>query len=305
MSTTRRRPATGNLDWDRDGHDWPNRDASRFVRAAGLTWHVQQMGSGPTLLLVHGTGASTHSWRGLAPALAKTFTVVAIDLPGHGFTSRPPTDRMSLDGMAQDLAGLLEVLEIRPDLVAGHSAGAAILCRMVLDGRIAPAGIVSLNGALLAFRGFAGQIFSPLAKLLAINTTAARLVAGFSSRRSVERIIDETGSTLDQAGLDLYARLVASPRHVGSTLTMMANWNLDEFERDLRKLQVPLLLLVGSHDRAVPPSAADKVRRIVPGATVETQRRAGHLAHEEQPEATAALIADFAHRLKGPVAAQA
>lgn len=78
------------MNWDHDGRDWPNREHSRFVEAAGLRWHVQQMGRGPVLLLLHGTGASTHSWRALMPLLAAEFTVVAPDLPGHGFTSAPP-----------------------------------------------------------------------------------------------------------------------------------------------------------------------------------------------------------------------
>ena len=65
------------LDWQRDGADWPNRASSRMVRAGGLTWHVQVAGSGPVLLLVHGTGASTHSWRDLLPLLATGHTVVA------------------------------------------------------------------------------------------------------------------------------------------------------------------------------------------------------------------------------------
>jgi len=79
----------GKLVWERDGRDWPNRDASRFVRAGGLRWHVQKTGTGPVLLLVHGTGAATHSWRELAPLLARRFTVIAPDLPGPGFTQRP------------------------------------------------------------------------------------------------------------------------------------------------------------------------------------------------------------------------
>jgi len=82
------------LIWERDGRDWPNRSASRFVSAAGLRWHVQQFGTGPVALLVHGTGASTHSWRGLAPILAESFSVVAPDLPGHGFTEAPAADRL-------------------------------------------------------------------------------------------------------------------------------------------------------------------------------------------------------------------
>ena len=56
--------------WDHDGADWPHRHSSIFVHAAGLRWHVQQMGRGPVVLLIHGTSAATHSFRGLAPLLA-------------------------------------------------------------------------------------------------------------------------------------------------------------------------------------------------------------------------------------------
>ncbi|MFY0022431.1 hypothetical protein ABTQ05_21120, partial [Acinetobacter baumannii] len=60
-------------DWATDGRDWPHRDASRFVDAGRVRFHVQVMGSGPPLLLIHGTGAATHSWRDVAPLLAEHF----------------------------------------------------------------------------------------------------------------------------------------------------------------------------------------------------------------------------------------
>ncbi|MBV9079129.1 MAG: alpha/beta fold hydrolase [Methylobacteriaceae bacterium] len=285
------------LDWAREGRDWPNRDSSRFVRAAGLSWHVQVLGEGPTLLLAHGTAAATHSWRGLAPQLARHFQVIAPDLPGHGFTARPPSRRQSLDGMAADLAELVRTLGSPPEIAVGHSAGVAILCRMALAGDIDPRAIVSLNGALLAFRGAAGQVFSPLAKLLAANPLTANLVSWFSSRRSVERLIAETGSQLDRTGIELYERVVSSPSHVGAALEMMANWDLDALERELPTLKVPLVQLVGSNDRAIPPSAAEKVRRLVPSATIVMQKGLGHLAHEERPAETAAEIVAVARRV--------
>jgi magnesium chelatase accessory protein len=289
---------SGDLVWERDGRAWPNRAFSSLVRAGGLTWHVQSLGEGPILLLAHGTGASTHSWRALAPALARHFTVVAPDLPGHAFTSAPAAGRQSLAGMSADLGALVEVLGIRPALVAGHSAGAAILCRMALDGRIAPKGVVSLNGALLAFRGVAGHLFGPLAKLLASSPlTSHILVATMSGRRSVERLLEQTGSTIDERGIEIYTRLVASPAHVGAALGMMASWDLEALERDLPRLGVPLLQIVGGNDRSIPPAAAFKVRNLVPGATVIEQRGLGHLAHEERPEETADAIAAFARQL--------
>jgi magnesium chelatase accessory protein len=283
------------LVWERDGRDWPSRAASRFVPAAGFRWHVQQMGQGPVLLLVHGTGAATHSWRGLAPLLARRFTVVAPDLPGHGFTEPPPGGGLSLPGMAGALGALLEALGARPALAAGHSAGAAILARMSLDRLIAPAGLVSLNGALLPLSGLPGTLFAPLAKLLAATSLMSRLFAWRAADRAViERMLKDTGSTLEPAGVELYGRLARNPGHVGAALGMMASWELRELERDLPRLEPRLLLVVGGNDRTIPPAHALRVKRLVPGAALVTLAGLGHLAHEERPEAVAELVVGFA-----------
>ena len=282
---------TDRLTWERDGRDWPNREASQFVRASGMRWHVQQMGAGPVLLLLHGTGASTHSWRSLAPLLANRFTVVAPDLPGHGFTQAPPSHRLSLPGMAQALHGLLEALGVSPAMAAGHSAGAAILARMSLDGTIAPRRLVSLNGALLPLRGAPGHLFAPLAKLLASVPLVPRLFAWHAAeRRVVERLIRETGSTLDPAGIELYRRLARSPGHVAAALGMMANWELDALQRDLPRLKVPLVLVAGANDRTIPPADSSRVQVLLPKATLVTLPGLGHLAHEERPNDVADLI---------------
>lgn len=286
--------------WARDGRDWPNRDASRFVRAAGLLWHVQVMGSGPALLLAHGTGAATHSWRALAPLLARHFTVIAPDLPGHGFTESPATARLSLPGMAKSLHGLLQALNMRPALAAGHSAGAAVLTRMTLDGQIAPRGLVSLNGAFVPLEGVPGQVFSPLARLLVGLPLLPQLFAWRAkSDGAVRQILEGTGSRIDARGVALYGRVIRNPAHAAAALGMMARWDLHPLLRDLPRLEVPLLLIVGANDRAVPPAQAERVRGIVPGASLAAMPGLGHLSHEERPEDTAALILQFAQTVAG------
>lgn len=291
-------PADRALDFERDGVGWPNRDASRFVSAAGLKWHVQDMGAGPVLLLLHGTGAATHSWRGLVPLLKPHFRIVAIDLPGHGFTQKPPQPLLTLPGMADGVCQLLRTLTLKPDLIAGHSAGAAVMIRLALDCRIAPKGLVSINGALTPYGGAASQILSPLAKLLFVNPFMPRLFAWRAGdRASVERLIRNTGSTIDPEGVEQYRRLVASPNHVAAALGMMANWQLQPLARDMRRLDVPLLVIAGSGDRAIKSEDAFKVRDAVPHATVEILRNLGHLAHEEQPQAVAAPMLRFARQV--------
>jgi magnesium chelatase accessory protein len=283
------------LRWETDGADWPHREFSEFVQAGGLRWHVQRMGCGPALLLAHGTGAATHSWRGLAPLLARDFTVIAPDLPGHGFTQALPPERLSLSGMSVALGDLLKSLDIKPVLAIGHSAGAAIIVRMSIDGHITPDAVVSLNGALLPPLGLPSLLFSPAAKLIASSSLVPRLFAWRAGdRHAVERLIASTGSTLDPRGIDLYARLVSNPGHVGGVLDMMARWNLESIERDISRLQPALILVVGTNDRTVSPREAQRVHALQPCARIVQLPGLGHLAHEEQPQRIVEVISTLA-----------
>ncbi len=290
------------LVWERDGLDWPHRDTSRFVVAGGLTWHVQRMGQGPVLLLIHGTGASTHSWRDFAPLMARHFHVVALDLPGHAFTGMPPSAQMSLPGISNALAALIDTLELEVALCIGHSAGAAIAARLVLDQRIAPAALVSINGAFLPLDGLPGLLFPPVARLMAATPLASRLFAWRASdRTAVERLIGGTGSALDATGIALYARLVRDRQHAAGALAMMAQWDLRSLLRDLPSLQTPLVLLAGVNDRAVPPAQAQRVHALLPHAPVPILlQRLGHLAHEEQPaEVARVVMGAVSHLVRG------
>lgn len=284
------------LEWDIDGRDWPNRSASRFVTAAGLRWHVQQFGpapkDAPVIVLLHGTGSSSHSWRDVAPLLALHHSVIVMDLPGHAFTTMPPNAAQSLAGMAHNVTALLRTLKIAPTVMVGHSAGAAVAARMILDQSIAPAALVSLNGAFIAFGGLAGQFFSPVARLLAAGSLASRFFAWQAMDPAiVQKLVRSTGSLLDSTGMSLYARLVQSPGHVSAALAMMAHWDLESLEPELPRLTLPVWMVAAENDATVPASQAAQVARRLPQARQVLWPMLGHLAHEESPAQCAALLA--------------
>lgn len=282
--------------WDAEGRDWPNRAHSRFVDADRVKWHVQVMGSGPVLLLIHGTGAATHSWRDLMPLLAAHFTVVAPDMPGHGFTVGRPPGGLSMAAMARAASALLAAMAVEPALIVGHSAGSAIAARMVLDGIAAPLAVVGLNAALQPFPGLAAKIFPSLARMLFVNPLAPHIFAAIARQRGeAGRFLERsTGSRVDAAGADFYGRLFSTPSHCAGAITMMADWDLDGLARDLPRLSVPMLLVHGSADAAIPLASAKAAAAQMPDARVSEALGLGHLAHEEQPGAIADLIAGFA-----------
>lgn len=278
------------LDWRTDGRDWPLREHSRFVTSSSITWHVQRLGSGRQLLLIHGTGASTHSWRDVAPLLAERFEVLCVDLPGHGFTRGRPPGGLTLPGVAGALGGLLDQEGFAPALIAGHSAGVAIALQL----GIAP--IVGFAPALTPMGGAAAApFFSGAARLLLANPFTSFFAAGAARhvidiRGFLERA---TGSRIDARGVSLYARLFGSPGHVEGALQMMADWDLTAVERRLPDLPVPVTIVHGDRDAAIPVAESRRVAERS-GAGLIVLPGLGHLAHEERPDEAVRIIIEAA-----------
>ncbi len=271
--------------------DWPNRSSSREVEAAGTRWHVQRMGNGSPILLVHGTGASTHTWRDVMPLLAESYDVLAVDLPGHGFSGRLPGDSMALAAIADGLGELLDRIGVCPTFAVGHSAGAAVLIEMSMDGLIEPSCVVGLNAALLPLEGRVQRFFSPLARALAGSRTVARVLARRADDpAAIDRLLTGTGSVLDARGVDLYQRLFACPKRIAAVLQMMASWDLHGLCKRLDRFRTPLYLVTAAGDSAVAPGQARQVAALAPDAHVIEMGQGGHLSHEEFPEQTAKLI---------------
>lgn len=280
------------MQWANYRSTWPHAQHSQFIQAGGIQWHVQFMGQGPVLLLLHGTGSGSFSWRGLMPLLSAHFQVIAPDLPGHAFTSRGPEGSLSLQGMSEGLRALLLQLNVTPSIIGGHSAGAAIAANMLLQQRaLSQTQLIGFNPAWLPLPGLPSLIFRPAAKLAAINPVSAWATAKLASKPAmIEKSILQTGSQLDAQGLALYQSVFSHSGHVHSVLNMMAAWQLDTLSKSLPQLQNKVSILVGMQDQTVPPSMAHEACKLMPQARVFEQHGLGHLAHEEDPAGTAQLI---------------
>lgn len=278
--------------WEREGADWPLRAASTRVECAGLSWHVQRLGepaAGPTVLLLHGTFSSTHSWSGLAPRLARHCQVLMPDLPGHGWTFGARREDMAMTTMAGKLLALLRALGVTPEVIVGHSAGAALAVSMALNSSAVR--VLSLNGALLPLAGLGGKLYAPAAQLLQFVPGLARFSAWRSARSDVvDRLLESTGSQLGPAEVHWYRRLASDPGHVAAVMEMMARWDLAGFAHRLAGYQGRLELIAGSRDTTVPASELRRIVVRVPQAKCHVLRDLGHLAHEEDPETVAKLV---------------
>ncbi len=284
--------------------NWPFRQAARTQRVGGIDWYLIDTGprDAPAIWLLHGLGASGHSFHRMIAALAQDYRVIVPDLPGQGFSIATNPRRFGLDAMAQDVLALSLALKVPVNVAIGHSAGAAISLRLAEE--VPVQAVVGINAALGVFEGAAGVLFPLLAKGLAAAPFAASLFARLSGNaRSVDRLLAGTGSVLTPAQRDLYLTLVRKPAHVAGALGMMAQWRLDPLVERLTWASVPTLLLAAEKDNAVPPAVSDQAAARMRKADVLRLPGLGHLAHEEAEDGLTGIILPWLARQLQPAIA--
>jgi magnesium chelatase accessory protein len=207
---------------------------------------------------------------------------------------RASSPQFLLTGMADAVGELLQMLRVQPQVIAGHSSGAALAVTLCLRGATKPSALLSFNGAFFPLGGWPGRLLLPAAKVLAQTPLIPRIFSAQASHAAVLRhLIDGTGSRLDSTGIALYHQLVSNPSHAAGALAMMANWDLNGLSGAMALLQMPLHLVVGSNDRTIAPEQARRLLRLLAGTIDVTLTRLdglGHLAHEETPLRAARFI---------------
>ncbi len=270
--------------------NWPNVAVSRFVNAAGIRWHVQRAGQGPTVVLIHGTAGATFTWRDVLPRLTTVADVIAFDLPGHGFTTGATVAQLSLAGMATAVAELLRVLEVRPDVGVGHSAGAAVLLQLASSHEVTPQSIIGVNSALVSINAL-GQILQPVSRTVfdfePVRAALAALLRGGAIARTLLR---STGTALDPVQEARYVSMLSDERRVGAVLQMMARWDLPALQQSFPRIALPVTLVHAQNEPWVPFDELMEATRTLPMRSVIDMTPAGHLIPDEKPREVAEII---------------
>lgn len=258
-------------------------------------------GSGPPLLLLHGLLGYSFSWRFALPLLAEKATVYAVDMPGVGFSDRPPDASGSLRAHAERLLRFMDGVGIASCDLLGTSHGGAVV---MMAASLAPERVRSLI------------LVAP------VNPWSAhgRRLAPFLSSAPVSWLLLRLEPCLGIVHDTLLRRLYGDPRRIrpgtlagysapfripgtlNYGLGVVRSWNrdLEELESALPRIRdIPTLLLWGSKDKAVNPASAELLRQQFRDCRLEVFDGVGHLPYEEVPETfnpsvIAFLARDFA-----------
>ena len=281
-------------------YDWPNRQISRSVEVAGLAWHVQISGKGPLILLLHGTGSSTHSWAELTPILNKEAQILNLDLPGHAFTLGAPIDSLKLEEIARSLIGLVQELKLPwPTMVVGHSAGAPLALAFAVQAKVKPQIIIGFNPSHIPPPPSYTQFFGPMLGPVTKSATLASILAKIAPMSGMtDRLLDSTNTNLPETNRNYYRRLFTSPDHVRGAMNFMASANISQVLSASSNLPSKLIWVIGESDQWVPEIGLQKIIQQYFAKSTVIHWQGGHIMHEVETEKSADLILSELRTLK-------
>jgi pimeloyl-ACP methyl ester carboxylesterase len=264
---------------------------------APVKLYYSEEGKGPPLLLIHGFGASTFTWRFVAPELARDYRVIAVDLKGFGQSDKPFDGRYSVYDQAELLAQLIEDKDLRDLTLVGHSFGGGVALLLALeadrrlDGRVTR--LVLLDS--IAYPQNI-PVFFRLLDVPLVSQLGVRMVPPLVQTRVALQIAYFDDSKIDPEEVELYAaplKTAAGKHAIIHSARQIVPEDIAELSERYKTIELPTLILWCDHDRIVPLEVGIKLRRTLPNSTLRLVEDCGHMPQEEQPASTLALIKGF------------
>lgn len=274
---------------------------SLFVEINGINVHYKRAGQGePAILLLHGFGASTFSWREVMQPLGQYGTLIAFDRQGFGLTERllpgewTGENPYTLDAQVAATFGLMDALGIERAVLVGHSAGGTVAVAAALRNPQRVLGLVLVDAAIYTSGGAPSWV-RPLLNAPQFD----RLGPWF-----VRSLAGEQGTAFLQTAWHDPAKITPAVMAGYRKPLRMENWDaaLWEFTKasrrvdlsdDLASLQLPVLVITGDDDRIVPTAESTRLAGELPNAALVVIPASGHLPQEEMPREFIAAVTDF------------
>ena len=256
-------------------------------------------GSGPALLLIHGIGDSSETWRNVLPALARTHLVIAPDLLGHGMSAKPRAD-YSVAAYATGRRDLLGVLGIDRVTLVGHSLGGGVAMQFAYQFP------EKTERMVLIASGGAGRGVSPLLRAATLPGASALLAtvrlpgARLAVRGGIgllQRL--DTGLGVDATDLHRVVNVLPDARSRAAfirTLRAVVDWRgqvVTMLDRCYLARGMPTMLMWGTRDSVLPVGHAYQARAAMPGSRLEIFDGAGHFPFHTDPLRFVSLLEEF------------
>lgn len=255
-----------------------------------LKIHYVEEGRGPALILLHGLGNNSQSWKNQIHGLKDQFRVIAWDAPGYGDSSDPDGELRHFSEFALVLKEMVDRLELEQIYLLGHSMGSAIATEFYYR---FPERVKAL---ILASSTRGGSVLDPeenekrlAARLKAIDTLTPQELA----KQRTKHLL---APNPDPAVLQEAERIMSQVRPKGYRSVSYSLYNAD-VDSKYSVIAAPTLLICGELDTVTPVSESKAIQSKIKQAKLEIIADSGHLCYQEKPEEFNRLIRDFIHSL--------
>jgi pimeloyl-ACP methyl ester carboxylesterase len=268
---------------------------SRFIDVKGMEVHFRdEVGSCDSLplVLLHGTGASLHTWDGWVKSIGKKHRIIRLDLPAYGLTGANPEGDYSMDFYVDFLHEFLKKMYVEKCVLAGNSFGGAIAWNYALQHPDIVKKLILIDAA-----GFPSKNSEkPLAFALANLPIISQLFKFVTPRIIVEKSLLNVYGDKTKVSDSLVDRYFELSLHEGNRKAFFDRMNAKPSPsriQSLNTLQIPVLIMWGEVDKLIPLENAYKFQEALANDTLVIFKGIGHVPMEEEPVSTARVAEVF------------
>ncbi len=265
----------------KDKYAYPS---SSFISIDGINVHYRDVGKGEAILLIHGTGASLHTWEKWIDILSPGYRVISFDLPGFGLTGPDPNHNYQISRYTAILDSLMVKLKVDSFHIAGNSLGGLVAWRYTSQ---FPQKILTLNlidAAGLPQPGKKPPFIFQLAKLPVLSTLLQKVTPKSIIENSMLDVY-KNDQLVTEKLIDRYFELSLREGNRTAFVKRMSQLNEKLDINDLKNITAPVLIQWGKDDRWIPLVKGYEFKKIIPKAELKIYN-SGHVPMEENPMET-------------------
>ncbi len=264
---------------------------NRSYESSGGLVAYDILGSGPPVVLIHGTPFSSRVWRKIVPKLVEKWAVYVFDLIGYGASEKREGQDVSLAAQGRVVAELLDHWGLHePDIVGHDFGGATALRTHLLEGR-------DFNSIALIDAVALSPWGSPFYRLVREYVGVFRQIPAYMHKAMVAAYVrDATHVPMSDEELEPYIAPWLGPEGQDAFYRQIYQNDqryTDEMQVRYGEIKRPVLILWGENDKWIPPEKGEQLHATIPGSRLHTIPEAAHLAMEDAPGAVAEALNVF------------
>ncbi|MBK8627747.1 MAG: alpha/beta hydrolase [Saprospiraceae bacterium] len=268
---------------------------SAFVEVMNMNVHYRDEGNPKDtipLVLIHGTGASLHTWEASIDVLKDSLRIITLDLPAYGLTGPNPDRIYSQEFYVQFINEFLTSIKVDQCIIGGNSLGGAIAWNYTYQYPEKVKKLILIDAAGYPMVSESKPIAFTIAQTPVLKHLLNYVTPKFLAAKSVMNVYDDPTKVTEKV-VDRYFELFLREGNRQAFIDRMNFSEYPDYLKKIRSIKVPTMILWGENDKLIPVANAYKFQKDLPNDTLVILKKTGHVPMEEDPERSVAAIRKF------------